>query len=106
MNQELPVPGLNEVTLSEALKALADNGRRAVILDLMSRSPEEHPCSSFDLPKAKSTRTHHWRVLREAGLVTQREVGNGSFVRLRKDEFEARFPGLLQSIRQADMNGA
>lgn len=104
MNQELTVPDMNDVSLSEVLKALADKGRRGVILDLMNRSSEEHPCSSFELPKAKSTRTHHWRVLREAGLITQREAGNGSFVRLRAREFEECFPGLLQSIRDANKN--
>jgi DNA-binding transcriptional ArsR family regulator len=47
---------------------------------------------------AKSTRTHHWRTLREAGLVTQRDAGNGTFVRLRRIEFDKRFPGLLDTL--------
>lgn len=40
----------------------------------------EHACGSFDLPVGKATRTHHFRVLREAGLIDQRFHGNGSGV--------------------------
>lgn len=67
-----------------------------VITELAADTDDhERACSSFHLPVAKSTRTHHWRSLREAGLVTQRDAGNGTFVRLRRAEFEQRFPGLL-----------
>jgi hypothetical protein len=45
-----------------------------------------------------STRTYHWRILREAGPSRQRNAGNGTFVRLRRGEFDARFPGLLDLI--------
>jgi len=58
----------------------------------------ERDCASFALPVAKSTRTHHWRALREAGLILQRDAGNGTFVRLRRTEFERRFPGLLTTL--------
>lgn len=50
------------------------------------------------MPVAKSTKTHHWRVLREAGLIRQRDAGNGTFVRLRRAEFEQCFPGLLDTV--------
>ena len=50
------------------------------------------------MPVSKSTRTHHWRTLREAGLIIQRDAGNGTFVRLRRAEFDHRFPGLLDTL--------
>lgn len=101
MPGDFPVPAIGEVQLDDVLSALADRLRRGVVLALMDRPPGEHPCSSFDLPKAKSTRTHHWRVLRHAGVIYQRDAGNGSFVRLRP-EFTERFPGLLEALKAGD----
>ncbi|GAA0220632.1 helix-turn-helix transcriptional regulator [Cryptosporangium japonicum] len=94
-------PAPEVIDLGAVLGALADPLRRSVVLDLLGRDDTEHACSSFDLPLAKSTRTYHWRVLRQAGLVHQRDAGNGSYVRLRRDDLAARFPGLLDTIRRA-----
>jgi DNA-binding transcriptional ArsR family regulator len=98
MTGEMPVPDLDEVELGAVLAALADPLRRAVIVELARGDGSERACASFALPVAKSTRTHHWRVLREAGLVRQRDAGNGTFVRLRREEMARRFPGLLDVI--------
>lgn len=96
---EFEIPAIGDVDLDRVLKALADRQRRGVVAELAADDTDgERSCASFDLPVAKSTRTHHWRTLREAGLITQRDAGNGSFVRLRRAEFEARFPGLLATV--------
>ena len=50
---------------------------------------------------SKATRSHHFRVLREAGITHTRLEGAARFVRLRDDELEQRFPGLLQAIVNA-----
>lgn len=93
---EFPVPAMADVDLDRVFKALADPHRRRVVAELVQAdSDAERACSTFDLPVAKSTRTHHWRTLREAGLVEQRDAGHGTYVRLRRAEFEARFPELL-----------
>ena len=42
--------------------------------------------------------SHHFRVLRDAGLVQTRNVGTTHMNSLRGDVLEARFPGLLASI--------
>lgn len=102
---ELAVPRIEEVGLDAVLGALADPLRRGVIVDLLERPDTEHACRSFDLPLARSTRTHHWRVLRQAGLIRQRDAGNGSFVRLRRAELTERFPGLLDAVRAAHRRG-
>jgi DNA-binding transcriptional ArsR family regulator len=52
-------------------------------------------CNSFDLPIAKQTQTHHFRVLREAGLIDEIDYGNRKGIRLRRADIEKRFPGLL-----------
>lgn len=98
MPGEFPIPELADVDLGTALSALADPHRREVVLQLLRGDGGERACSSFPLPIAKSTRTHHWKVLRQAGLVRQRDAGNGTFVRLRREEFDARFPGLLDVL--------
>lgn len=72
--------------------------RRRVVVELARDPDGERACASFALPVAKSTRTYHWRVLREAGLIRQRNAGNSTFVRLRHEEFADRFPGLLELI--------
>lgn len=101
MTGELPAPALDAVDFGAVLAALADPLRRGVVLTLLERGAGEHACSSFGLPVAKSTRTHHWRVLREGGLIRQRDLGNGSSVRLRRDEIDERFPGLLDAVLAA-----
>lgn len=95
---ELPTPSTADLDVGAVLAALADPLRRAVTADLYRRADAEHACRTFDLPVAKSTRTHHWRVLREAGIVRQRDLGNGSAVRLRRADLDERFPGLLASV--------
>jgi DNA-binding transcriptional ArsR family regulator len=101
VSTDLAVPPMEAIDLGTVLAALADPLRRRVVMQLLERPAGEHACSSFDLPVAKSTRTHHWRVLRDAGLIRQRDAGNGSYVRLRP-ELDERFPGLVRAIRDAD----
>ncbi|GAA1479903.1 helix-turn-helix transcriptional regulator [Gordonia sinesedis] len=96
-------PYPNEYDLSAVLRALADDNRRRVIAQLYAESDDtEQFCSVFGMPWAPSTRTHHFRVLRRAGLIRQRDVGNGQMTKLRRDDMEQAFPGLLDSILSAD----
>ena len=50
------------------------------------------------LPVSKSTASHHYKVLREAGLIEARVEGTRRYYTLRTDDLEARFPGLLDSV--------
>lgn len=97
------VPPIAEVELSDVLAALADRSRRSVILELLMNPDSERPCSTFEFAKAKSTKTYHWKILRNAGLILQTDIGNGSNVRLRSD-FNNRFPGLLMCIFEIERN--
>lgn len=62
---------------------------------------DERPCGSIDLPVTKSTCTHHFKVLREAGVIHQRQEGTARLTALRRDDLEDRFPGLLATILAA-----
>lgn len=89
-------PAVEEMELGAVLAALADPLRRRVVRELVS-APEgaARTCSSFALPVSKATVTHHFRTLREAGLVQQVNRGNSRMATLRRQDVEARFPGLL-----------
>ncbi|MFI8191668.1 ArsR/SmtB family transcription factor [Streptomyces sp. NPDC085946] len=99
---ELPHPDADDLEVGPILLALADDNRRRVIAELAARPDEERLCASFDLPVGKSSRTHHWRVLREAGLVCQRDAGNRLYMRLRKEDLDRRFPGLIEAVVTAE----
>ncbi|GAA1102055.1 ArsR/SmtB family transcription factor [Nocardiopsis composta] len=94
-------PETGEMHLQAVMSALSDPMRYRVVATLAGE-PEgaEHTCTWFGLPVSKSTRTHHFRILREAGLICQVDRGNSRTVRLRRADLDARFPGLLDLIRK------
>lgn len=89
---------LASVTLQEALDALADPVRRSILRELSAEPDFTRPCGSFDLPVSKATASHHFAVLRATGLLEQADRGPRRFNRLRREEFDARFPGLLALV--------
>jgi DNA-binding transcriptional ArsR family regulator len=89
----------DEVSLERVLHALSDPVRLRIVAALAERG--EATCGSFDVPVTKSTCTHHFRVLREAGIITQRQVGTTRLNELRRAELDSSFPGLLDTILQA-----
>lgn len=93
-------PGLAEIRLEAVLHALSDPIRLSIVRDLAA-TPDELACSYFDLPVTKSTTTHHFRVLREAGVVRQTYRGTAKMNGLRSGELEDLFPGLLDSVLAA-----
>jgi DNA-binding transcriptional ArsR family regulator len=88
----------DDVTLQVALEALADPVRRKVVRSLAEVPDWSMPCGAFDLGVSKATSSHHFAVLRAAGLLEQRDSGTRRLNRLRRPEFEARFPGLLDLV--------
>ncbi|PSJ27118.1 transcriptional regulator [Streptosporangium nondiastaticum] len=87
-----------DVTLNDALTALADPVRRTIVRELAGGSDWTRACGTFDLPVTKATRSHHFAVLRQAGVIEQRDVGSRRLNRLRRPEFDAAFPGLLDLV--------
>jgi DNA-binding transcriptional ArsR family regulator len=93
-------PPREELDLPGVLHALSDPQRLRIVREL-SLDPEPRPCGSFLLDVTKSTKTHHFRVLREAGVITQREVGTSKLTSLRREDLDQRFPGLLDAVLAA-----
>ncbi|MET9400969.1 helix-turn-helix transcriptional regulator [Kitasatospora sp. NPDC002965] len=92
-----PHPDLRAVALQQVLEALVDPVRRHIVRELHAAG-EDLACGVIELPVGKSTATHHFHVLREAGLIRQYYVGTSRLNALRREEFEDAFPGLLQAV--------
>jgi DNA-binding transcriptional ArsR family regulator len=89
-------PDRGDLQLTAVLHALSDR-TRLTIVHTLDRSAEK-ACGTFPVEVAPSTLTHHFRILREAGLIRQREDGARRWTMLRADDIESRFPGLLGSV--------
>ncbi len=99
MARTLHHPDAASLELTGVLHALADPVRLEIVRALASDG--EMRCGVFDVPVTKSTRTHHFRVLRESGVIEQRAEGTALVNRLRREELDERFPGLLASVLSA-----
>ncbi|MFZ3555532.1 MULTISPECIES: ArsR/SmtB family transcription factor [unclassified Streptomyces] len=94
-------PDRAEIRLETVLHALSDPMRMAVVREMAASEEAELSCSAFDLPVTKSTTTHHFRVLREAGVIEQVYRGTAKMNGLRRADLDALFPGLLDHILDA-----
>jgi DNA-binding transcriptional ArsR family regulator len=90
-------PDPDELQMATVLHALSDP-QRLTIVRILAADPTPRRCGSFDLNITKSTLTHHFRVLREAGLIDQREAGTARLNSLRRVDLDKRFPGLLDAV--------
>jgi DNA-binding transcriptional ArsR family regulator len=93
---KLPSPDAKDIQLDLVLTALGSPVRLAAVRAIADF--DEHACLDILPHLPKSTKTHHFRLLRESGVVWQRHVGREYFLLLRRDDLESRFPGLLQAI--------
>ena len=98
--EEIGHPERDEIELGAVLHALSDPVRLQIVAALAG-SDGEPTCGSFDVPVTKSTCTHHFRVLREAGVIHQRQEGATRLNALRSDDLEARFPRLLETVLES-----
>jgi DNA-binding transcriptional ArsR family regulator len=90
-------PAREEIQLAGVLHALSDPQRLHIVRELAADS-EPRPCGTIELAVTKSTMTHHFRVLREAGVIRQERHGTTKLTSLRRDDLDARFPGLLAAV--------
>ena len=92
-------PARRELELSAVLHALSDPARLEIVRRLAAG--DEPPCGTFELGLSKATLSHHFRVLRESGVVRTRPEGRKRLLSLRTDDLDARFPGLLGAVLSA-----
>lgn len=93
---ELVHPGRDELEFTRVMAALSDPVRLEIVARLAGTgSGGELACTTFKLPVSKSTQSGHFRMLRESGVIRQRDEGTRRLNSLRRDDLDARFPGLL-----------
>jgi DNA-binding transcriptional ArsR family regulator len=92
-------PSRRELELPSVLHALSDPARLGIVRRLAEG--DEPSCGTFDLGLSKATLSHHFRVLRESGVVLVRPEGRKRFLSLREDDLNDRFPGLLDAVLAA-----
>jgi len=90
-------PAADELDLATVLHALSDRHRLSIVRTLAETGAPRR-CGDFGLTVTKSTATHHFRVLREAGVIAQQEDGTAKLNSLRREDLDRRFPGLLDAV--------
>jgi DNA-binding transcriptional ArsR family regulator len=97
-------PPRAELRLPKVLAALADPARLAAVRTLgrLGESPCTELLHAAELGIGRSTFSHHQKVLREAGILHAEIRGAQRVLTLRRDDLDACFPGLLDSVLTTD----
>lgn len=100
MSRILPHPAREQIELPAVMDCLSDPIRLAIVYTLAKREKEagELRCGDFYSLSGKSNLAYHFAKLREAGLMETRAVGTARLMKLRRDDLDARFPGLLDAV--------
>jgi DNA-binding transcriptional ArsR family regulator len=95
-------PDLTEVDIATVLQALSDPVRLEIVRQVAGVGAKgELTCGQLELPVGKSTCSHHLKTLSSAGVLADREEGTRKYLRLRREELDQRFPGLIDSVLRA-----
>lgn len=99
---DLAHPQEQELQLTQVLFALSDPGRLDIVRQLRDGPVEMAHCNLMDPEVAKSTKSHLFKVLREAGVIRNIPKGRGRLLSLRRGALDRRFPGLLEAVLNAN----
>ncbi|GAT33987.1 DNA-binding transcriptional regulator, ArsR family [Terrimicrobium sacchariphilum] len=94
-------PELDSVDIANVLQALADPCRLQIVRHLLESPEQEFACNEFPIEGAKATRSHHFQILRGAGIIRTRVDGTKCMTSLRREELDQRFPGLVAFLTQS-----
>jgi DNA-binding transcriptional ArsR family regulator len=108
MSRSLPHPTREQLELPMVLDCLSDPIRLAIVCHLASRdrAATELRCGDFNALSGKSNLAYHFAKLRESGLMQTRIVGTARLMKLRREDLDARFPGLLDAVITSAMRDA
>ena len=102
MSYLLPHPPSDQIELAAVLEALSDPTRLGIVIDLADLKTEwEARCGEFSHLGSKTNLTYHFAKLRAAGVTHARAEGTSRFISLRREDLDARFPGLLDTVIKA-----
>ena len=98
-------PAIENVTLEGILYALADPVRLEIIRRIAKQGCGMNCQAAAPPSMARSTQSHHYQILREAGLIHSERKGVEVVNTLRCGEIDQKFPGLIPSILAAAAKG-
>ncbi len=91
-------PAMRDVALHTVMQALSDPCRVAIVRELLRAKGRALACNEVRLDISKATRSHHFEVLRAAGIIHTDTEGTKCLTSLRRRELDRRFPGLLKLV--------
>jgi DNA-binding transcriptional ArsR family regulator len=91
-------PDLGEISLPMIMQALSDPCRIAIVRQLLQAEGRALACNEVELDISKATRSHHFEVLRSAGVISTKMEGTKCMTSLRRVELNKKFPGLLKLV--------
>ncbi|MDW5598448.1 ArsR family transcriptional regulator [Conexibacter stalactiti] len=97
--REIPHPPADRLELAAILRTCGEPVRLAMIRTLAEAGTELKSgavTGAVGLPT--STCSYHLKLLREAGVTRTRAAGTERYISLRRDDLEARFPGLVDVL--------
>ncbi|RKR73512.1 ArsR/SmtB family transcription factor [Frondihabitans australicus] len=95
---DYPVPDMADVTMVEILRAVADPIRLHIVGVLADGEPKAKTLDGWGVDITKSTMSHHFKILREAGVTRTLVDGRNHAIQLRRQELDERFPGLIPAL--------
>lgn len=98
--RQIKHPDMSQLELTDIMYALADPTRMEIVA-LLAKTGRKMTCGEIDLNRPKSSMSHHFKILRSAGLVETVIEGTEHMNALRLAEIEARFPGVLPAVLKA-----
>ena len=100
MSRSLRHPTREQIDLPMVLDCLSDPTRLAIVYSLARHEPAatEMCCGDFNALSGKSNLAYHFTKLRESGLMQTRIAGTNRFMKLRREDLDARYPGLLDAV--------
>jgi DNA-binding transcriptional ArsR family regulator len=98
VSTDYPSPDMATVELVDVLRALADPTRLRIVRLLADGNPHPKTTSEWDFEMQKSALAYHFKSLREAGITNTIVNGRSHEIQLRREELDARFPGLIDAL--------
>ena len=99
-SKQLPQPDRDKIRVDAVLQAMGEPVR-LLIVRALADAPNGIACGEIDLPVTASTRAHHLRILREAGVLTTHTEGTRRISTLRREDLDALYPGLIDGVLAA-----
>lgn len=95
--RQIKHPTIEQVELTDIMYALADPTRLEIVL-MLAQAGKKLTCGEINLNRPKSSMSHHFKILRSAGLVETLIEGTEHMNSLRLEEVESKYPGVLSAV--------